>query len=122
MNANNIRLFNYFNNKVFNIPIYQRKLTWDKHKFDDFYEELNSGYKVKYNNQIFMGSIFLVFDPNNSYWEVCDGQQRTTFFIFMFKAFEKVLNEKKDLIKNENLTKNKQETNKKQKRIFLIII
>lgn len=112
MKADNITLFQYFNNKIFNIPIYQRALTWDKYKFDDFYEELNSGYKNKYNNQIFMGSIFLVFDQNHSFWEICDGQQRTTFFIFLFKAFEKVLKEKMELINDDNLTKNKRESKK----------
>lgn len=112
MKAENIKLIQYLNNKVFNIPIYQRKLTWDKYKFDDFYEELNSGFKHKYNNQIFMGSIFLVFDQANSFWEICDGQQRTTFFIFLLKAFKKVLDEKKELINDDRLTQNKREAKK----------
>lgn len=64
-------------NFMFNIPIYQRNLSWSSEDFDllfeDIYDAMNNG-----QNQYFLGSVLLQNTEEDKLYEIVDGQQRLT--------------------------------------------
>ncbi len=64
-------------NFMFNIPIYQRNLSWSSEDFDllfeDIYDAMLNGQK-----QYFLGSVLLQSTTKDKFFEIVDGQQRLT--------------------------------------------
>lgn len=95
--------------RKFSIPLFQRKYIWDKNKFNELINELESSFINEKN--VYLGTLFLEENSNKiRSWQLIDGQQRTTFlYIFLnsFKEFlkneivHKIINEQNNFIDNE---------------------
>ncbi|BDV03485.1 MAG: hypothetical protein HPPSJP_2060 [Candidatus Hepatoplasma scabrum] len=85
MRAINLRLKDYFKQKYFDIPIFQRKYVWKKNEIDELYDDFSISWSLEKNINIFLGSIFLQKDKE---WNlIIDGQQRTIFLYILFICF-----------------------------------
>lgn len=89
-NSKSIVLQNFFTDKKYSIPRYQREYSWGKDQLEDFYSDIvynikeeNGVYKIQ---EYFFGTIILVgnMEKPNKHIEIIDGQQRiTTITIFL---------------------------------------
>ncbi|CRX37342.1 / / hypothetical protein / 221833:223539 Forward [Candidatus Hepatoplasma crinochetorum] len=96
MRAKNLSLKDYFEERFFDIPIFQRKYVWKENEINEIYNDFDNSWINKDNNNIFLGSIFLL---KESGWNlIIDGQQRTLFLYILFTFFKHFI---------ENIDKNK---------------
>jgi uncharacterized protein with ParB-like and HNH nuclease domain len=85
MASNTITIRDFFNNKFFVIPKYQRGYAWENQNIDDLFEDINEALSSLSNHYI--GTIVLskdVSDKNKFY--IVDGQQRITTVSMIIKA------------------------------------
>src|SRR5699024_1619861 len=80
------KLFNQGNRYV--VPIYQRNYAWDDFDREQLLEDIMD--YIETDDEYFLGSL-IVFEKEDSVYEVIDGQQRlTTLFILLAALQEKV--------------------------------
>jgi uncharacterized protein with ParB-like and HNH nuclease domain len=85
MSSNTITIRDFFNNKFFEIPKYQRGYAWENQNIDDLFEDINEALSSQSNHYI--GTIVLSkdkSDKNNFY--IVDGQQRITTVSMIIQA------------------------------------
>jgi hypothetical protein len=85
MSSNTITIRDFFNNKFFEIPKYQRGYAWENQSIDDLFEDINEALSSQSNHYI--GTIVLSkdkSDKNNFY--IVDGQQRITTVSMIIQA------------------------------------
>jgi len=79
-------------NRFFEIPIYQRPLSWNQDNFQDFVEDIKDALESGETNY-FLGTILLKGDKNSIFYEVVDGQQRLTSLMVLLAVFRDNLND-----------------------------
>ena len=79
-------------NRFFEIPIYQRPLSWNQDNFQDFVEDIKDALDSGETNY-FLGTILLKGDKNSIFYEVVDGQQRLTSLMVLLAVFRDNLND-----------------------------
>lgn len=81
---------------LFNIPIYQRNLSWSSEDFDllfeDIYDAMNDG-----QNEYFLGSILLQDNGGENLYEIVDGQQRLTSLAMLLAVLRDCSEEKESI-------------------------
>ncbi|GHU02173.1 hypothetical protein FACS1894147_03490 [Spirochaetia bacterium] len=85
MASNTITIRDFFNNKFFEIPKYQRGYAWENQNIDDLFEDINEAVSSQSNHYI--GTIVLSkdkLDKNKFY--IVDGQQRVTTVSLIIQA------------------------------------
>lgn len=101
---NTLTIKELFNNDVkYKVPDYQRRYSWNDDQLFALWDDLYESYK----NDVpayFLGSVVVVYNKNNGYLEIIDGQQRLTTLMIMncvlFKIFPNL--ECKDPVYPEN--------------------
>jgi uncharacterized protein with ParB-like and HNH nuclease domain len=77
MASNTITIRDFFNNKFFEIPKYQRGYAWENQNIDDLFEDINEALSSQSNHYI--GTIVLSKDKSDkNKFYIVDGQQRVT--------------------------------------------
>lgn len=80
-------LFGSGSKKVYEIPRYQREYTWNREKWETFFDDIDGNEKG-----YFFGSIICIKRANNSdVLDVVDGQQRLTTLSLLFAALYQFL-------------------------------
>jgi uncharacterized protein with ParB-like and HNH nuclease domain len=98
--AEDRKISQFFHDKVFRVPEYQRSYSWDKDQWEDFWNDIKDGFLTGTSH--YWGTITLRATNERKYcrqkyrefevYEVVDGQQRiTTLYLFML-ALHKVGN------------------------------
>ena len=106
-----VKIKELLNDKIFNIPDYQRPYQWGDEQLDKLWDDIYSVFEDDENNEYFLGSIVMAKSKNDeSKLQIIDGQQRLTTLIIMcnviYKKFEKVLiNTDDDDITKEEIEK-----------------
>ena len=79
---------------IFNIPEYQRPYSWDITRCEKLWNDI-CDYVVKNDlrDAYFFGTIIISCVDNDSQYDLVDGQQRTTTFILLLKAFLVAIND-----------------------------
>lgn len=96
-NSDTISIQNFFTNKKYKIPRYQREYSWSKEQLEDFYSDIVYNIKLdgdSYKTQeYFFVTVILVGDMmnHNQYIEIIDGQQRITTITIFLSALSDVL-------------------------------
>ena len=113
---------------VYQVPVYQRKYTWDEEDCEKFLLDIYNWYKKIYNDDIsldqdsyFAGSIITFTDKKNI-TSIVDGQQRITTTILILCALKWVLtNDNKDTRDIDKLifSKSREIDSKEQKKLKL---
>lgn len=68
--------------KVYNVPVYQRPYVWSTKEAENLFEDLRQAYKGEYPH--FLGSVVVACKKDGAPAEVIDGQQRlTTIFMLL---------------------------------------
>ena len=82
-------------NKIYQIPPYQRPYAWTKNNCEDLYTDImenDAGY--------FVGSMITVIEPDTKTNMIIDGQQRfTTLSLFLIAIYQRIIEE--DMLKTE---------------------
>ena len=86
-------------NFTFNIPVYQRPLSWTQDNFDELFEDLSNSIENGIE-QYFLGSVLLQQTGKNVY-DIVDGQQRITAITILLAVIRDLTNNS-DLIKKIN--------------------
>ena len=100
----NIAIGNIFTKRDFYIGGYQRPFCWEKQNINRMLDDITDFYKNwKDEEMYFIGAIYILFDVKRYF--IIDGQQRITFFYFLFLTVWWKLkrysgNAKKDLSEN----------------------
>ena len=85
MASNTITIRDFFNNKFFVIPKYQRGYAWENQNIDDLFEDIYEALSSSSNHYI--GTIVLSKDPSDkNKFYIVDGQQRITTVSMIIKA------------------------------------
>jgi uncharacterized protein with ParB-like and HNH nuclease domain len=90
--AEDRKISQFFHDKVFRVPEYQRSYSWDKDQWEDFWNDIKDGFLTGTSH--YWGTITLRATNERKYcrqkyrefevYEVVDGQQRiTTLYLFM---------------------------------------
>ena len=98
--------------KIYKIPLYQRKYDWEQNNIDILIETFVKKYKDENKNYIFLGNMEFKKIDNNTL-QIVDGQQRmTTFLILLYQIAKKQFNKEKimKIFKIKN-SEEKQEVN-----------
>ena len=74
--------------KIYKIPLYQRKYDWEQNNIDILIETFVRKYKDENKNYIFLGNMEFKKIDNNTL-QIVDGQQRMTTFLILFYQFAK---------------------------------
>lgn len=83
---------------LFEIPLYQRPLSWGKENYEQLFDDIASASKVA-DQQYFLGSIILqASKTKKNLFEVVDGQQRLTAIAILMAVI-------RDMTNNESLKK-----------------
>lgn len=88
-------------NKIFNIPIYQRPYSWEKHHVETLLNDILASFVQQENSNImkkyYLGN-FILFETNKkisnnrlSVYEIIDGQQRMTSLVIMLLSIYSLL-------------------------------
>ena len=93
LEAKEVNIRDLLRDKFFEIPIYQRPLSWTEDNFqklvDDIKDAIDSG-----EESYFLGAIILKRKDDITY-EIVDGQQRLTSLLILLAVFRDYLNEYK---------------------------
>lgn len=74
--------------KIYKIPLYQRKYDWEQNNIDILIETFVRKYKDENKNYIFLGNMEFKKIDNNTL-QIVDGQQRMTTFLILFYQIAK---------------------------------
>lgn len=93
MQANTKTLKEFFTeNRIFEIPFFQRRYTWNKREWGRFMEDMICVSQPGHRTSYFLGSIILkqistdVGERSKTRWMIIDGQQRMMTLCLFFKA------------------------------------
>lgn len=86
-------LDHFFNNKILEIPVYQRNYDWKKENCNQLFRDLKNNY-VKYENRRnhFFGSVIYIIDQDTDIRSIIDGQQRITTVALLLAAMRDMIN------------------------------
>lgn len=99
MNTNNIQIqFNYLDvencfKNFYVVPDYQREYVWTEVQINQLLEDIYEEFDFNLNKEYFIGST-VVFKNNDGFYELIDGQQRTTSIFLIICAFKKLYKER----------------------------
>jgi uncharacterized protein with ParB-like and HNH nuclease domain len=112
-NSNNIQIqFNYLDiencfKNFYVVPDYQREYVWTETEISQLLEDVYEEYDFNVNKEYFIGST-VVFKNDDGFYELIDGQQRTTSIFLIICAFKKVYKERSiDIDTIERMIKDK---------------
>lgn len=94
-NQNNIQIqFNYLDvencfKNFYVVPDYQREYVWTEVQINQLLEDIFDEYDFNPNKEYFIGST-VVFKNEDGFYELIDGQQRTTSIFLIICAFKKL--------------------------------
>lgn len=94
-NTNNIQIqFNYLDvencfKNFYVVPDYQREYVWTEVQINQLLEDIYEEFDFNSNKEYFIGST-VVFKNNDGFYELIDGQQRTTSIFLIICAFKKL--------------------------------
>ncbi|MBL7881281.1 MULTISPECIES: DUF262 domain-containing protein [Elizabethkingia] len=98
-NTNNIQIqFNYLDvencfKNFYVVPDYQREYVWTEVQINQLLEDIYEEFDFNPNKEYFIGST-VVFKNNDGFYELIDGQQRTTSIFLIICAFKKLYRER----------------------------
>ncbi len=97
MEANKKTLAAIFENKVFDIPIYQRGYDWKSVNFEALWQDIN--YCIDNKKPLFLGTVIFQETKDNNIgsnlsYHVVDGQQRLTTMTIFLTALRRTLQER----------------------------
>ncbi len=72
---------------VFTIPEYQRAYSWGIDNCDKLWQDINDFVESESKDGYFFGTIIINCQDNDTKYGLIDGQQRTTTFLLLLKAF-----------------------------------
>jgi uncharacterized protein with ParB-like and HNH nuclease domain len=75
------------------VPDYQREYVWTEIEISQLLEDVYEEYDFNLNKEYFIGST-VVFKNDDGFYELIDGQQRTTSIFLIICAFKKVYKER----------------------------
>ena len=97
--TNNIQIqFNYLDvencfKNFYVVPDYQREYVWTEVQINQLLDDINEEFDFNPNKEYFIGST-VVFKNNDGFYELIDGQQRTTSIFLIICAFKKIYRER----------------------------
>lgn len=97
--TNNIQIqFNYLDvencfKNFYVVPDYQREYVWTEVQINQLLEDIYEEFDFNPNKEYFIGST-VVFKNNDGFYELIDGQQRTTSIFLIICAFKKLYRER----------------------------
>ncbi len=96
LEAKEVNIRDLLRDKFFEIPIYQRPLSWAEDNFQKLVEDIKDAIDSGEENY-FLGAIILSKDntTDNITYKIVDGQQRLTSLIILLAVFRDYLNESK---------------------------
>ena len=102
--------------KIYKIPLYQRKYDWEQNNIDILIETFVRKYKDENKNYIFLGNMEFKKIDNNTL-QIVDGQQRMTTFLILFYQIAKEQFTKEKIMKIFKIknSEEKQEVNEETK-------
>ena len=102
--------------KIYKIPLYQRKYDWKQNNIDILIETFVRKYKDENKNYIFLGNMEFKKIDNNTL-QIVDGQQRMTTFLILFYQIAKEQFTKEKIMKIFKIknSEEKQEVNEETK-------
>lgn len=74
------------------VPDYQREYVWGEAQVNQLLSDLLESYQADSKKEYFLGNV-VVFQNEESFYELIDGQQRTTTFFLMLCAFRQLYKE-----------------------------
>jgi uncharacterized protein with ParB-like and HNH nuclease domain len=98
-NTNNIQIqFNYLDiencfKNFYVVPEYQREYVWEETHINQLLEDIYEEFDCNLNKEYFIGST-VVFKNIEGFYELIDGQQRTTSIFLIICAFKKIYSER----------------------------
>ena len=100
MEANKKSLAGIFENKIFDIPIYQRGYDWKGVNFEALWQDIN--YCIDNNKPLFLGTVIFQESKDNNIgtnisYQVVDGQQRITTMTIFLTALRRVFLERLEI-------------------------
>ena len=72
---------------VFTIPEYQRAYSWGIDNCDKLWQDINDFVESESKDRYFFGTIIINCQDNDTKYGLIDGQQRTTTFLLLLKAY-----------------------------------
>ena len=72
---------------VFTIPEYQRAYSWSIDNCDKLWQDINDFVDSDSKDRYFFGTIIINCQNDDTKYGLIDGQQRTTTFLLLLKAF-----------------------------------
>jgi len=97
--TNNIQIqFNYLDvencfKNFYVVPDYQREYVWTEVQINQLLDDIYEEFDFNPNKEYFIGST-VVFKNNDGFYELIDGQQRTTSIFLVICAFKKLYRER----------------------------
>jgi len=97
--TNNIQIqFNYLDvencfKNFYVVPDYQREYVWTEVQINQLLDDIYEEFDFNLNKEYFIGST-VVFKNNDGFYELIDGQQRTTSIFLIICAFKKIYRER----------------------------
>lgn len=95
-------LIEFFHNKLYAIPPFQRGYAWKKDQIDemlaDIFEFIDSGEPV-----YLMGQVIVTHSKSDGQYILVDGQQRTTSLLLLLIAIQKKFRAIPDILQNDEL-------------------
>lgn len=97
--TNNIQIqFNYLGvencfKNFYVVPDYQREYVWTEVQINQLLDDIYEEFDFNPNKEYFIGST-VVFKNNDGFYELIDGQQRTTSIFLIICAFKKIYRER----------------------------
>ena len=97
--TNNIHIqFNYLDvencfKNFYVVPDYQREYVWTEVQINQLLDDIYEEFDFNPNKEYFIGST-VVFKNNDGFYELIDGQQRTTSIFLIICAFKKIYRER----------------------------
>ena len=100
MEANKKSLAGIFENKIFDIPIYQRGYDWKGVNFEALWQDIN--YCIDNKKPLFLGTVIFQESKDNNIgtnisYQVVDGQQRITTMTIFLTALRRVFQERLEI-------------------------
>jgi uncharacterized protein with ParB-like and HNH nuclease domain len=83
-----VNAFELFEDKIFEIPVFQRPYSWQKDQIDQLLDDIYKAYINK--GDLFLGTLFIRHTKNTNgvnHYEIVDGQQRIVTLSFIFVTF-----------------------------------
>ncbi|WP_263364072.1 DUF262 domain-containing protein [Geobacillus thermoleovorans] len=77
-------------NKIYEIPPYQRPYSWEKSHARELIEDICQAYQ-RNDPEYFIGSIITIEKERNRRYEVVDGQQRLTTLNIIFAVMKQLI-------------------------------